>query len=483
MNFRMRTRRSVFNTVKEAVDNAIETHRGNLVLLPPDVNRLSDEEEDVNEDLLSPNDIAGQVEVEDEDGSSDDDGEEQNVKKVKPKWKSGNESLVFQWPEHSDLEPLSLQYPLLANMSPAEIFSLFFDNDMKNMIIEQSLLYSVHRNNHRFKLSCSDLEKFIGVILLSGYHTIQREDDMWNREEDLGIPMVYNNITRQNYRDIKRYIHFVDNNVDLSTVNDKFWKVRPLLDSVNRVLNQFGSFCRNVSVDEQMLPYYGFHSCKQFIRGKPLRFGYKAWAMSCEHGYPFYVEIYQGKSNNIASNQSEYGNLGVGGNVVLNAVQTVLRDPKHHGLYVDNFFTSYALLRKCTDIGLRCTGTMRMNRTNGCPLPDKSSMVKKERGCYHCASDKNVVCVSWKDNAVVILGSNYDSVKPLIVTERRKKGGTVSLHQPKMVSDYNKYMGGADLTDRHVANLRASTRKRVWYWPVVKHCIEILRVAAFTLYK
>ena len=29
------------------------------------------------------------------------------------------------------------------------------------------------------------------------------------------------------------------------------------------------------SVDETIVPYYSRHSCKQFIRGKPVRFGYK----------------------------------------------------------------------------------------------------------------------------------------------------------------------------------------------------------------
>ena len=29
------------------------------------------------------------------------------------------------------------------------------------------------------------------------------------------------------------------------------------------------------SIDEIMVPYYGRHSSKQYIRGKPIRFGYK----------------------------------------------------------------------------------------------------------------------------------------------------------------------------------------------------------------
>ena len=110
-------------------------------------------------------------------------------------------------------------------------------------------------------------------------------------------------------------------------------------------------------------------------------------------------------------------------------------------------------------------------------------MDKRARGAFEYASDRNVVCVTWKDNAVVTMGSNWETITPLAMATRHKKGGSVSSEQPRMVKNYNAFMGGVDLTDRHVANLRTSIRKTVWYWPVVKHSFELLRVAAYVLYK
>ncbi len=37
------------------------------------------------------------------------------------------------------------------------------------------------------------------------------------------------------------------------------------------------------SVDEVMIPYFGRHSSKQFIHGKPIQYGYKVWAL-CTSG-------------------------------------------------------------------------------------------------------------------------------------------------------------------------------------------------------
>ena len=85
----------------------------------------------------------------------------------------------------------------------------------------------------------------------------------------------------------------MSDNVDLE-LNDKWAKLSPLIDIVNDKLIQFGAFTEHLSIDEQMLPYFGRHSCKMFIRGKPIRFGNKNWVICSSDGYPFKVIPYQG---------------------------------------------------------------------------------------------------------------------------------------------------------------------------------------------
>jgi hypothetical protein len=36
---------------------------------------------------------------------------------------------------------------------------------------------------------------------------------------------------------------------------------------------------RTVQCGEVMIPYFGHHSSKQFIHGKPIRYSYKVWAL------------------------------------------------------------------------------------------------------------------------------------------------------------------------------------------------------------
>ena len=54
-------------------------------------------------------------------------------------------------------------------------------------------------------------------------------------------------------------------------------KIAPLYEMLNQNAIQFGVFNKLLSVDESMVPYFGWHSAKMFIKGNlfalVLRFG------------------------------------------------------------------------------------------------------------------------------------------------------------------------------------------------------------------
>ena len=91
--------------------------------------------------------------------------------------------------------------------------------------------------------------------MLTGYHSLPRTRLFWVKEEDVGVAMVYEAMSRSDFEEIKRYIHFADN--DNLDTNDKFAKVRTFYDITNKTLQQFGFFHTYYSIDEQMVPYTG----------------------------------------------------------------------------------------------------------------------------------------------------------------------------------------------------------------------------------
>ena len=74
-------------------------------------------------------------------------------------------------------------------------------------------------------------------------------------------------------------------------------KAESLYDLLNEKIRQFGIAHEDLSIDEAMVPYCGRHSCKQFKRTKPIRFGHKLWLLASAIGVPSKIEICQGRTN------------------------------------------------------------------------------------------------------------------------------------------------------------------------------------------
>lgn len=89
-----------------------------------------------------------------------------------------------------------------------------------------------------------------------------------------------------------------------------------------------------------MIPYFGRHSAKQFMRGKPIRFGFKIWCLNTRLGYLVQCDPYQGKGSYVDPQ------LGLGGSVVRFLLSKLTK--LNYCLYIDNYFTSLRLLDQLT---------------------------------------------------------------------------------------------------------------------------------------
>jgi hypothetical protein len=403
--------RNVFTFLQAALaeDSGVQE---DYVIIPPDPRVVSDEEDMFMRNIM-PAEIAGRIEVfrRDEDNEADDVLAETEKSGFKPRWRKHSDILNVIPPDDHAPKPIFQTHPILSQKNEFEIFLTFFDTNIQNIILEESHRYAQKNNEHDFQFGQGDLYQFLGIFYLMGYHQLPREEYYWSKDSDIAVPLVPAQMSRTRFRAIKRNLHFANNN-DLPA-GDKMGKIRPLITAVNDSLQQFGCFCKHLSVDEQMIPYHGHHSCKQYVRGKPIRFGFKGWVCSCEHGFPFCIELYQVKGTWLAADVSDAKSVGMSGNVVLSCLRRVVTDPTCHIIFFDSFFASHALLCSLQDLGYRATGTIRGNRMANAPLKSLTEMSSAERGSVDYCSDGSIVACRWKDNAIVTMATNFDSVLPL----------------------------------------------------------------------
>lgn len=368
----------------------------------------------------------------------------------------------------------------LLRSDPHELFELFFDDDVVEMIVQFSITYARSKGNHSFSVNSGEMRTFLAILLLSGYNTVPRRRMYWSQDDDVRNVAVVSAMTRDRFDDIMRYLHLSDNaRLD---AEDKMAKVRPLMSMLNERFLKYFIKTQNLSIDESMVPYYGRHGSKQFIRGKPIRFGFKVWVLTTPLGYVLQFDPYQGARGR----QTEVPGLGMGGSVVVDLISELQQNDSYH-LTFDNLFTSLPLVDYLTKKGIGCTGTIRANRTEDCPLMPVNEMGKTKRGTYDYMQDtrNGLVVVRWNDNSVVNTVSNMVGVEPVQTAKRwsRAERKRIEISQPFVIKHYNSTMGGVDRMDQNVEKYRSSIRSKKWWWALFAYCLDLCVQQAWHLYR
>ncbi|MCL4149537.1 UNVERIFIED_CONTAM: hypothetical protein GTU68_019046 [Idotea baltica] len=209
-------------------------------------------------------------------------------------------------------------------------------------------------------------------------------------------------------------------------------------------------------------------------------FGYKLWLLCTPTGYMVHAEPCCGSSINLPNT-----GLGKSADVILGLVQKG-RLRKGHSVFFDNYFTTSGLMNEFSFMGIAGTGTMREGRLGkGVPLPNSRLIEKKGRGHVDYTYRNDLVVMKWKDNKVVCLVSNKYGINPQRDVSRwsKEQKKKVSVPMPNAIAEYNKNMGGVDLSDQFVSNYQIRIRSRKWWWPLFAWSINCSAVNAWILYK
>jgi hypothetical protein len=308
---------------------------------------------------------------------------------------------------------------------------------------------------------------------MSGYSTVPSIKDFWSTKPTLGRQIIKNAMSRNKFTTIKKYIHLADNN-NLDK-EDKFAKLRLYFDLLNKNFIQFGVFSPHLSIDEQMVPYFGKHSCKMYIRNKPVRFGYKMWCLCSSTGFNYQFIPYAGAGGY----EKE---IGLGADIVLKLL-SVVNHPENHDVYFDNFFTSYYLMCLLSERHFFATGTVRCNRLNKAKLKTGKLLPKGDID-YQFDKTNQILIMRWSDNKEVTLASNHQHIEPLQTTSRYRKQEKkkVPVKIANAVSQYNQHMGGVDLHDNAVANYRIAIRGKKWWWTLFINGLDCAIVNAWKMH-
>ena len=177
----------------------------------------------------------------------------------KLKWKKGNTDV------HRVLKYWTLTHPSFKkHILPHEIFEKFLTTEEMEKMCLKSNKYPRYKSNRSFMMTIKNLKSFIAIFVLSGYNQFPRQEMNWQRKEDNQGRMVKALMIKREFEESKQFLHLADNESLRKT--DRFDKVRPLFDAVNKQCVAYYKPEQHLSVDKSMVLYFGKHGAKQLYR-------------------------------------------------------------------------------------------------------------------------------------------------------------------------------------------------------------------------
>ena len=98
-------------------------------------------------------------------------------------------------------------------------FNIFFAMEIIT-IREETLRYTGSKSNHSFDITEKSIMKFLGTLIISGYHTMPSKKQYWSTRPSFVAPIYLETMSRSRFLEIKKYLHLANNGnpSDIKTV-------------------------------------------------------------------------------------------------------------------------------------------------------------------------------------------------------------------------------------------------------------------------
>ncbi|XP_072380578.1 uncharacterized protein [Diabrotica undecimpunctata] len=197
--------------------------------------------------------------------------------------------------------------------TPLDYFSEYFPEHFWENLSSASNIKAMQANEKKnLRSTPEEFKKLTGIHVLMGIFGLPRLRLYFMK--GISIPII-TQLPRDRIYKLRNFLYVVDNCKDSEDTKkaNKLWKVQPILDVVrNKCITLQRS--RELSIDEQMIPFTGTTSLLQYVKNKPNPVGLKNVVLASKTGPVLDFFIYQGA--NTWPDAAPDKSLGIGGSVV-----------------------------------------------------------------------------------------------------------------------------------------------------------------------
>ncbi|XP_068580462.1 piggyBac transposable element-derived protein 5-like [Cebidichthys violaceus] len=376
--------------------------------------------------------------------------------------------------------------------SPLRIFRLFFSATVVQKIIDNTNANAAERRKAGKKfnwevLTMEDFYTFLAIIIFTGFVTVHHMADYWRKIWPYNFQFPGNSMTRDRFEAILWSLHLSDPKEDEendkqrnTAMYDPLFKIKPLYTEMVKACKANFQPHQNLSINERMVVSKTCINVKQYMKDKPTKWDYKLFVLAdASIGYTWNFFVHAGKSESPTGHGLSYS-----------AVMDLLPFPLLGGgylLYTDDFYTSPALFTDLATKNMGCCGTIRKTRV-GFPKTQNNDLPKTaERGDMRWIRSGKLLFVKWMDTREVTMCSTVHRAFSGQTVRRKVKEAGVwqnkSVPVPDSVVDFNRSMGGMDLSDAMIGFCSVRHKTMKWYKTFFYHFMDIAVVNSYLLHK
>lgn len=189
--------------------------------------------------------------------------------------------------------------------TPEDFFSLFFDDDLLDYIVDNTNRYAQKISSMRLTkyalyrnwkpVTREEIKGFVACILNMGIIQLGDLKEYWSTDDVSNLPFFSSVFSRDRFFQIFGTLHVGD--IDGLT---KSSKIQPFLDRICPSFESAYTPDQQIAVDESVITFKGRVSFHQYLKGKPHPWGIKAFVLSdSKTGYMSRFRIYFGKETQL----------------------------------------------------------------------------------------------------------------------------------------------------------------------------------------
>lgn len=402
-----------------------------------------------------------------------------------------------------------------ADTSPIKYFELFFDEELIELIVDETNKYArtksrpvkkYSRMQHWSDCTREDIKALLGVVINMGLNPRPDITDYYSQDWTQKMSFFSDVFPRDKFLLLFWNLHFA-----MSDAKVKDSRIRPVIDKINMKSKVHYLPSSRVAVDESTILFKGRFGSIVYNPQKPVKSGVKAYVLAdSSNGYIFSFKLYLGKTSS-----SDSVSLLKTTKVVKELCQTIndrkLQPSLWHHVYTDRYYTSPELANELKSMNFLLTGTVMTNRkglpiefskkkanqqapkatkkknatvrTNRLQTSNKTKVQKMKKGEIRGYRNRELMALQWMDKRVVtMLSTGHKGSNREVTLIPCKNPALPPKSKPDVIVDYTKHMGAVDRADHFISSYQFMRRSKKWYRKIFFWLLEVSIVNSYLLH-